>query len=701
MRIKELKIEGYKNLEIKLVHDSDIIALIGKNGSGKSNLLEALSFIFKSLYNPKESVWFDYTIEYQNTNNQTIRIEKEKSKILYYLNSKAQVSINDYLPKKLVAIYSGEEDRLWKKYYQPIYDDFINKINKTETKGLALSQIMPQMLYLNKHYWHLSLLTLALSDAPDNIKFVKEVLGINQIDKIKFDFKKDNYKNYSNSLVMDFIRSIDGKSEYTLEELKEVLANKAFIPDDVYKYLYIAFTPKSSKILDDITIKFNEHLTIEDLSEGEKKLLLVKAAFEFAEQEDSLFILDEPDAHVHLNNKSQIVKAFEPYKDNRQIVITTHSPTITQSLGRNNLYMLDSGRGVDKKKEAIIEDLAGEIWNKHQQNIFLTSGKPITLFVEGQHDKIHIEKAFDVLCEDYPDLNFDVFNMHGASNIPQIITGLRTSDIEHNKLFIGVFDNDAEGVDCCNKTQVKFSGNAKLVKKGFVSFCYPKPSTYKNSNLTIENLFDSKHYQQAYNEIVSEYLFENKSIEDISTDIKEKVKGRLTEITNNLINPAEFENFKPLFGKINEIWGLYNGNNSETTQNKDSSEASNPTETPNNPEPLATTPLAEFYINRDKISAKGIYNPENESIILSKGSQALKKTSSLSPDQILGRNKMISDNNMKDEGEYFVATQDIKFGSPSAAASFVLGGSRNGWQYWKNEENKSLSQIYRSSTIKV
>ena len=45
------KIEGYKNLDIELIHNSDIIAFIGNNGSGKSNLLEALSLIFKSLYN--------------------------------------------------------------------------------------------------------------------------------------------------------------------------------------------------------------------------------------------------------------------------------------------------------------------------------------------------------------------------------------------------------------------------------------------------------------------------------------------------------------------------------------------------------------------------------------------------------------------------------------------------------------------------
>ena len=45
MRIKKLYIKNYKNLDAELVHNSDLIAFIGNNGSGKSNILEAVSII--------------------------------------------------------------------------------------------------------------------------------------------------------------------------------------------------------------------------------------------------------------------------------------------------------------------------------------------------------------------------------------------------------------------------------------------------------------------------------------------------------------------------------------------------------------------------------------------------------------------------------------------------------------------------------
>ena len=82
MKIKTLKIEGYKNLNIELIHNSDIIALIGNNGSGKSNLLEALSLIFRSLYKKSETVSFDYCVEYENTFIKKSGLKKTKVKSL-------------------------------------------------------------------------------------------------------------------------------------------------------------------------------------------------------------------------------------------------------------------------------------------------------------------------------------------------------------------------------------------------------------------------------------------------------------------------------------------------------------------------------------------------------------------------------------------------------------------------------------------
>lgn len=186
------------------------------------------------------------------------------------------------MPKRTVAIYSGEEQRLWKKCFEPFYLDYVKKINKSNTKQLGEISQLPKMLYLNRYYWEICLLSLIISDLDDNKRFVKEILKIETIDKIKIDFNRNNYSEYNNNPTLEFVNEIDKKSEYTLSEFKKIITDKGYIENDIFKYLYIAFTPKDTKIIENIVIKFNRHLTVEDLSEGEKKLLLIKGALEFA-----------------------------------------------------------------------------------------------------------------------------------------------------------------------------------------------------------------------------------------------------------------------------------------------------------------------------------------------------------------------------------------------------------------------------------
>ena len=62
------------------------------------------------------------------------------------------------------------------------------------------------------------------------------------------------------------------------------------------------------------------------------------------------------------------------------------------------------------------------------------------------------------------------------------------------------------------------------------------------------------------------------------------------------------------------------------------------------------------------------------------------------------RQAMIEDGSItrKDNGKYYL-TKVISFKSPSGASDFVLGGSTNGWKEWKDNEVKTLSDLYRSN----
>ena len=55
MKLKQLIIQSYKNLDgtYSFIGNNGYISLIGLNGSGKSNLLEAISIVFDGIINKK------------------------------------------------------------------------------------------------------------------------------------------------------------------------------------------------------------------------------------------------------------------------------------------------------------------------------------------------------------------------------------------------------------------------------------------------------------------------------------------------------------------------------------------------------------------------------------------------------------------------------------------------------------------------
>lgn len=699
MKIKKLHIKNFKNLDADLVHNSDLIAFIGNNGSGKSNLLEAISQIFRSLYKSAYKVDFDYTIEYETSKLSLVKIEKKGSQRNFFVNEKTVIDITPYLPQKVIAIYSGEENRLFGDCYGPFYLEFVRNINKAQIQGTEFSDL-PKMLYLNKFYWHLSLLTLLVSDLEDNQKFVNEVLKIDKVDKIKIDFFKANYEEYNDNQALRLVKDIDSKSEYELEEFKKLLTDKGYSAYDLYKYLYLAFTPDKSKIIKDIVVKFNSNLTITDLSEGEKKLLLIKAALEFAGQEDSIFILDEPDAHIHINNKEQITNSFQEYLHNRQIIITTHSPTLTQCVNDENVYMLNGGKIEDRNRQEIIQEVTGDFWNKHQQSSFLSSKKPIILLVEGKHDKEHINNAFDVLKDEFRDIDFEVFKLNTESNIQPFLRGLYESEFDTTKIYIGLFDREAKILrdlkNHKNYAQIENQPFFKIIesdKPNNTYFATTLPEIdEKNCDCSIEMMYAYSKWENAYKQAVENTIGKtaNKSIKDYSEDVLKDAKNILSENSKEFAK-EDFINFKKLFGLITEIKEYSNG-------------LSSPEKKPKKIRPIATIEttskeIIEIYTTRRATNIIGHFDPISEKVTINAGSIiSTDVVPSYKANEITERNKLKKKHCEFVKGKWIVKTP-IEFSSPSGAIKFSVGSNINGWKYWLLKESNAELQSIRPKKL--
>ncbi len=155
MRIKRLWISEYKNLKdftIKFNTSSPLNIIIGANGSGKSNFLEALALIFKELYLLKESIYYDdklfekrvfnnkihlfssinfsYSLEMIDKEKDIIKIQYESNEAYVFYKNQVEFSLYDgliFLPENILVNYSGNSNRI-----KNIVNRFLLEKNKLE-----------------------------------------------------------------------------------------------------------------------------------------------------------------------------------------------------------------------------------------------------------------------------------------------------------------------------------------------------------------------------------------------------------------------------------------------------------------------------------------------------------------------------------------------------------------------------------------
>ena len=103
-----------------------------------------------------------------------------------------------------------------------------------------------------------------------------------------------------------------------------------------------------------------------------------------------------------------------------------------------------------------------------------------------------------------------------------------------------------------------------------------------------------------------------------------------------------------------------------------------------------------FFINGLRgAQAKGIFNETDHSIRLLKGSLCPQSCTESYRDAEK-RNAILAAISKPTKDGFWELQRDYVIASPSTAAGIVIGGSRNGWKHWVNQEGKSLDEIYRN-----
>ncbi|MFA6143370.1 MAG: AAA family ATPase [Sulfurimonas sp.] len=559
MKLKHLKIKDFKNLTgidgwftLDFTNKEGVTVLIGNNGSGKSNVLEAISSIFIGLYKigtPQRKPTFSYAIEYSiGTDTVTdVKIELINGTYGFYIND-VKVLKKDFiewadkwLPSKIIASYSGEEIRLWNTYYKHSYSDFITSLKNNELRHLPEQKLF----YIDGTYWNEALLVFLCSELQSNTRFVLNNLGILSVENIEFQFNKTNIARYPSNIITEFVKRLNPDNTESISISLDALKNLS----EGYEYeLFIKLISSSqSELITSIKINFNDSLTTEDLSEGQKKQILIRAILEFIADRSTLVLLDEPDSHIHVANKVQFKNLLEEY-EYKNLILTSHSPTL-MNVFESHLVYLENGQVKGSEKAEILKEISGDTMSDAQRQILLNSNTDI-LIVEGKTDEKYITTALEKLktIEDrYNNLDFNFLYMGGSDseNLKKLIEQFPPKG---NQTIIAFFDNDGAGYGCIQKAFEYTSQKqdfTRSIENGIHICIYPKKDGFTKSDFEIEDYFKI--------DTCRDFMFDN--FETFQDTKKKFKKNDFAEFCPSL-DVEEFKGFKKIFDLILDIKGL-------------------------------------------------------------------------------------------------------------------------------------------------
>ncbi len=375
--IKIIKFKNLKNFELDLrENNNNILVTIGRNGTGKSNFLEALVLIFRDLIMKENNPPFSYELRYECRDRNIEIIANPEGKNKYYfsvaglvLKNKNNFWIKDNdvflnLPEYIFAYYSGISNRL-EEHFDSSQKKFYNDLKK------GVNRPFRPLFYGRPIHSNFVLLAFYAFEDNNINEFLENYLHITGFHSSLFVVPKpgwpssDGDKRFWNAkgIVAEFLSKLFSKSLVPIKDEVEIrtdfrhskktecwflfLENQDKLKElasaygsnvEFFKALestYLSDLIHETRIRVEMKNPTDGAITFKELSEGEQQLLTVLGLLKFSNHAESLFLLDEPDTHLgpiwgheYLN----ILKNISGEYSRSQMFLSTHKPTTISGL---------------------------------------------------------------------------------------------------------------------------------------------------------------------------------------------------------------------------------------------------------------------------------------------------------------------------------------------------------------------------------
>ena len=165
-------------------------------------------------------------------------------------------------------------------------------------------------------------------DESLSFKELSEERPMSHLDKKLFDCM-EQYSYYIGSLANKIEQHVLNGNEVTTEFVHDVYSQK-----HLFGKIMNEFFAESCKKIDiskskpDFELKSGKHISMYDLSSGEKQILYIMLKVLLQEKQDYIVFMDEPELSLHVDWQEKLIDKILQLNPNCQLVIATHSPSL-------------------------------------------------------------------------------------------------------------------------------------------------------------------------------------------------------------------------------------------------------------------------------------------------------------------------------------------------------------------------------------
>ncbi len=487
MRLRSVWIGQYKNLRnfsIGFDGDGFIDIFVGKNGSGKSNFLEALIEIFDHIFDFDANAagpGFEYVISFEIAGTETHIGWRDRVLTINGRSGRRTIGTTS-LPDNVVVYYSGQNDNVAALVAR--YEDRYRARLRTTRETIA-----PRFIGIGPACKKLLVVVLLLLPELSLARqYLCQKLGILTNRRIvQITLKRPAFAGSGEFDPFDDAQLFWGATGVIRSFLDQLVAcvAGAFTPGTLYdrdkdryvlecnldifrenlgdlatETVFRSFDAlRVVGMLDDIRLPIAlEGLEVSELnhfSDGQFQSVYVFAVSEIFKQRNCLTLLDEPDAFLHPEWQSdflsQITAISAVAARTNHILLSSHSASTVAAQCDARIRLFSAGAaGVtadQPDKSTIVRSLSAGLITFSENEAALSieqtlaSNEGAVLFTEGISDALILRCAWERLYPEIP-RPFAIEQGYGSSVLRNMFTNIHLYDEHPGRTFFALFDFD-------------------------------------------------------------------------------------------------------------------------------------------------------------------------------------------------------------------------------------------------------------------